>query len=56
MNKPHKRDAFNVCGAWTFYQLSKTGLYNRPEELGTDQFCVEQKQSRKDMRLLMQVF
>ena len=23
MNKPHKRDVFNVCGAWAFYQLSK---------------------------------
>ena len=24
---PHKRDVFNVCGAWAFYQLSKTGSY-----------------------------
>ena len=28
MNKPHKRDVFNVCGAWAFYQLSKTGMYH----------------------------
>lgn len=31
---PHKRDVFNVCGAWAFYQLSKTGSYTTMFEKG----------------------